>query len=110
MDELREFIASDGQRGPHFRIYAIHPRNLNTRLDTAEETARSLGIIFNFEKDELMIDADGGFSRSVRVRLARSATRCLGRHPEQGHPSWLHPNARDPRSRAGAVGRTPGPP
>lgn len=78
-DELREYIESNGERGPHFRIYAIHPRNLETRLDTAEETARSLGIIFSFEKDEIGITHEDliNYTPSAQARLLIDE---LGRH------------------------------
>jgi hypothetical protein len=84
-DELREYIESDGQRGPHFRIYAIHPRNLNTRLDTSEETARSLGIIFNFEKDEIGITHEEliNYSTTSQRRLLIDE---LGRHDVAAEP------------------------
>jgi hypothetical protein len=78
-DELRAYIDSGGERGPHFRIYAIHPRNLTARLDTTSEEARRLGLIFGFESREVGIVHEDfiKFTTGVQPRFLIDE---LGRH------------------------------
>jgi hypothetical protein len=42
-EHLDEYISSAGQSGPHFRIYAISPGNLDMRIAAAKEKGRQLG-------------------------------------------------------------------
>ncbi len=51
-DELTEYINSAGQKGPHFRIYAISPGNLDTRIDAAKEKGRQLGLVIDFKRED----------------------------------------------------------
>lgn len=78
-DELREYIDSDGARGPHFRIYAIHPRHLDTRLDTTAVAARRLGIIFSFEKREIGV-VDEDYIKYTASAQRRFLIEEIGRH------------------------------
>jgi hypothetical protein len=57
-DQLTEYIDSKGTRGPHFRIYALSPNNLDTRCDTAEEYGRQLGLILDFDRKEIEVTDD----------------------------------------------------
>jgi len=51
-DRLDEYINSAGQKGPHFRIYAISLGNLDTRVDAAKEKGRQLGLVIDFKRED----------------------------------------------------------
>ena len=56
---LDEYISSAGQSGPHFRIYATSPTNLEMRIDAAKEKGRQLGLIIDFDQiDKEVIDSE----------------------------------------------------
>jgi len=50
-EELQEYIDSEGTKGPHFRIYAVSPSNLDTKTDAAEEKGRQVGLRFDFKHE-----------------------------------------------------------
>lgn len=70
-DELDAYIKSEGKDGPHFRIYAISPGNLNTRTDTAFEHGMSLGLLLDFEtrEVELLREEHIKYSESAQPRF-----------------------------------------
>ena len=51
-EQLDEYIDSAGQKGPHFRIYAISLGNLDTRTDAAQEKGRQLGLRLDFKRED----------------------------------------------------------
>ena len=54
-DQLKTYVESSGSSGPHFRIYAISPDNLATRIDVMEDKGRQLGLILNPVVDEIEV-------------------------------------------------------
>jgi hypothetical protein len=58
-EQLDHYIASAGQDGPHFRIYAVSAGNLDTRINAAQEKGRQLGLLLDFKsQDKEVTDAD----------------------------------------------------
>ncbi|MEU3193320.1 hypothetical protein ABZ686_22405 [Streptomyces sp. NPDC006992] len=49
-DELKEYLSSRGARGPAFTVVAMRDSVLDTKLTTAEEKGRELGLIFTFDR------------------------------------------------------------
>lgn len=70
------------QKGPHFRIYAISPDNLDTRLDTAAQEGRRLGLIRTFDQTEIGVVDERSikYTQSVQEQFLIEQ---VGRHDDR---------------------------
>lgn len=84
-DRLKEYIDSNGSNGPHFRIWSMSKDNLETRIDTAKEKGRQLGLILDFDvvDHEVTDPAFMFFSTGAQSRLLKEE---LGRIDEDNDP------------------------
>ena len=51
-ERLKEYIDSNGSKGPHFRIWSMSKDNLDKKLDAAKEKGRQIGLILNFAVED----------------------------------------------------------
>lgn len=52
---IDEYINSRGASGPTFSIFCMDDITLNTKIDTASEKGRALGLLFRWRKEEVQV-------------------------------------------------------
>jgi hypothetical protein len=89
-DQLTEYIKSDGAKGPHFRIYAISPGNLDTRIDAAKDKGKQLGLRLDFNREERQVTDPQfiNYNRSaINPAVPEADVDCL--HKNKGQADYL---------------------
>ena len=54
-DDLDKYIDSNGAEGPHFHIYSMSNADLDKKLSTASVKGRTLGLILDFNQQNLQV-------------------------------------------------------
>lgn len=90
-DDIDEYIDSSGVRGPRFSIYCMDEGTLDTKLDTASEKARSLGLLLRWRKDEMQVTRPEhvrhhGFDQDIQKALTDFLATVMGRTRKSTNP------------------------
>jgi len=84
-ERLDEYINSAGAEGPHFRIYAISPGNLDKRVDAAQIKGRQIGLILDFDRHDLEVTDERFINYSTGIQTT-FLIQGLGRRDENADP------------------------
>ncbi len=82
--DIDEYISSRGARGPTFSIFCMDQDTLNTKIDTASEKARALGLLLRWQKDRVLVTKpdhvrQNGFDKNASTSLETFLHTVIGR-------------------------------